>query len=435
MRPYLPGTAIQRLRRINLLLPLPQLVRRSSYAPFSFPFASLTSCRAGELQSDGMPGRYSLPALCALMSGGHTPKGGSPATTITPSPDNSSTPTNTYPDYRRARAGTLPSNLLLAAQQYAASTPDPSTLTSTEFFNEQLHLFPQPSDTPPAPMRPALHHPASVATPAASSVLAERSSHLRSGSSTTHPPTGLSSPYGSVSLTLRRRSSAFHPPPEAPPPSQPIPDVPMLATTVISSTPDGLSVSGHDTPISPTETMQDLARPATASRLVAVADFPQAQARHTSPTVLATLSTNGTSSPPPQRIQSPPSQHQKSVSDALTLSPRSSQTTHERSRPSSRRTLKKALELAREAVKLDSTDGDRHGAIVAYGKSIALLREVMEHDIKDEDPNDSVRQKGGRRRSVVAQEEEVHRLKAIVRLISLPLTFLSLLIDSIFDLA
>ena len=199
MRPYLPGTAIQRLRRINLLLPLPRLVRRSSYAPFSFPFASLTPCRAGEVQSDGMPGRYSLPALYALMSGGHTPKGGSPATTITPSPDNSSTPTNTYtPGYRRARAGTLPSNVSLAAQQYAASnTPSPSTLTSTESFNEQLHLFPQSSATPPAPMRPALRHSASIAAPAATSVLAERSSRLRSGSLTTLPSTGLSNPFGS----------------------------------------------------------------------------------------------------------------------------------------------------------------------------------------------------------------------------------------------
>jgi hypothetical protein len=404
MRPYLPATAIQRLRRMNLLLPLPRLVRTSSYTPFSFPFASLTPCRARESQGDGMSGRYSPPALCALVSDGPSPKGGSPATTAVPSPDNSSPSTNTYtPGYRRARAGTLPSDLSLAAQQYAASTPSPSTLTSTEFFNEQLHLFPQPSDsdTPPAPMRPTPRHTAWVAAPAASSVLAEQSSHLRSGSPTTHPPTGLSSPYGSASLTLRRRSLALHLPPQAPPPSQPIPNAPMLDTTVTSTTPDGLlSGSGHDTPISPTGTMQNLARPAAASRIVAVADYPQAKARHTSPTVPATLSTN--------------------ISDRLKLSPRSSQTTHERSRPSSRRTLNKALELAREAVKLDSTDGDPHGAAVAYGKSVALLREVVERDVNDEDSNDSVRWRGGRQKSVVAREEGVRRLKAIVRLISLP---------------
>ena len=348
-----------------------------------------------------MTGRYSPPALCSLVSDGPPPKGGSPVTTVVPSPDNSSPSTNTYtPGYRRARAGTLPSNLLLAAQQYAASTPSPSTLTSTEFFNEQLHLFPQPSDTHPAPMRPTPRHSAWVAAPAASSVLAGRSSHLRSGSSTTHPPTGLSSPYGSASLTLRRRSFAFHLPPQAPPPSQPIPNAPMLDTTVTSTTPDDLlSVSDHDTPISPTGTMHNLASPAAASRIVAVADFPQVQARHTSLTVPATSS--------------------KNISDRLTLSPRTSQATHERSRLSPRRTLREALELAREAVKLDSTDDDPHGAAVAYGKSVTLLRKVMERDINDEDSNDSVHQRGGRRRSVVAQEEEVHRLKAVVRLISL----------------
>src|SRR6266850_911508 len=161
--------------------------------------ASLNPFRARELQGDGMIGRYRPPALRALASGGSPPNEVSPSTTITPT-DSSNLPTNTYSSgYRRARAGTLPSNVSLAAQQYAASNiPSPSTLTSTESFNEQLQLFPQSSATPPAPMRPTLRHSASIASPVASSVLTERSSRLRSGSLTTLPSTtGLSNPFGS----------------------------------------------------------------------------------------------------------------------------------------------------------------------------------------------------------------------------------------------
>ncbi|KAI9511747.1 hypothetical protein F5148DRAFT_974630 [Russula earlei] len=141
--------------------------------------------------------------------------------------------------------------------------------------------------------------------------------------------------------------------------------------------------------------------------------FPQAQPRNTLPTVATTLPTNGTRSPPRQRTQSPPSQHHENGSDHLAHSTRTSQPSAERSRPSSRRALTKALELAREAVKLDATNDDPYGAVVAYGKSVALLSKVMERVINGEDSNDSVRRKSGRRRSVVAQEEEVRRLKAI----------------------
>lgn len=42
-------------------------------------------------------------------------------------------------------------------------------------------------------------------------------------------------------------------------------------------------------------------------------------------------------------------------------------------RPSSRRALTRALELARQAVQLDSTNEDPYGAVMAYGKSVALL--------------------------------------------------------------
>jgi protein JSN1 len=145
-----------------------------------------------------MIGRYRPPALRALASGGSPPNDVSPSTSITPT-DSSGLPPNTYSSgYRRARAGTLPSNVSLAAQQYAASsTPSPSTLPSTESFTEQLQLLPPSSATPPTPIRPTLRHSASVTPPVASSVLVERTSRLRSGSLTTLPSAGLSNPFGS----------------------------------------------------------------------------------------------------------------------------------------------------------------------------------------------------------------------------------------------
>ena len=221
-------------------------------------------------------------------------------------------------------------------------------------------------------------------------------------------------PYISTPLSHRRRSSALRPPPHGPPPSQPIPSVPMIDTTTITAS-DGFSVTDDESIFSPIAVVQNHARPAASSRLVAVAAFPQAQARHTPPTIAATPSTNGTHSPPRQRTHSPPSWHQDIVSDRVIHSPRDSQSPAERSRPSSRRALTKALELAREAVRLDSTNDDPYGAVVAYGKSVSLLSKVMERVMSGEETGDSVRRRGGRRRSVVAQEEEVRRLKAIVR--------------------
>ena len=72
------------------------------------------------------------------------------------------------------------------------------------------------------------------------------------------------------------------------------------------------------------------------------------------------------------------------------------------------------MELAREAVRLDSTNDDPYGAVMAYAKSVALLSEVMERVMRGEDSTESTRRRNGRRRSVVAQEEEVRRLKSIV---------------------
>jgi hypothetical protein len=81
-------------------------------------------------------------------------------------------------------------------------------------------------------------------------------------------------------------------------------------------------------------------------------------------------------------------------------------------RPSSRRALTRALELAREAVQLDSTNEDPEAAVQAYAQSVALLSEVMERVRRGEDSTESRR--GHRPRSVAAQEEEVRRLQNIV---------------------
>jgi hypothetical protein len=224
-----------------------------------------------------------------------------------------------------------------------------------------------------------------------------------------------SPPYVSASLSQRRRSSAFHPPPQAPPPSQPIPSIPVLSTSSVTPS-DGLSFMDDGALISPPGMIQTLAGPAASSRLPALPPFPQSESQHTMSTIAPSLSTNGTRSPSRQPTHSPPSQHPEMASDPLALSSRASQPSTERPRPSSRRALTKALELAREAVKLDSTNDDPYGAVVAYGKSVALLSRVMERVINGEDSSESSRRRGGRRRSVVAQEEEVRRLKAIVRI-------------------
>jgi len=79
--------------------------------------------------------------------------------------------------------------------------------------------------------------------------------------------------------------------------------------------------------------------------------------------------------------------------------------------PSPRRALTRALELAREAVELDSTNTDPSSAIRAYGASVALLSKVMERAMGGEHTLDNRR--SGSNRNVVAREEEINRLKII----------------------
>ncbi|KZT03494.1 uncharacterized protein LAESUDRAFT_659487 [Laetiporus sulphureus 93-53] len=160
--------------------------------------------RARELEAEERIGaRYRPPALRALASGGSPPNDLS-STTITPGDTSSLPPTNYPAGFRRARAGTLPSNVQLAAQRFAAASSTLSSTTaaaaaaaSTDSFADQLqrHSIIQPSSSPANPVRPGLRHSTSVASSVPSSALSERNSRLRSGSLTL-PSGGLSNAFG-----------------------------------------------------------------------------------------------------------------------------------------------------------------------------------------------------------------------------------------------
>lgn len=224
----------------------------------------------------------------------------------------------------------------------------------------------------------------------------------------------------SSNFASRRRSTVGHtpPPPPGPPPSQPIPSVPPPMGLSRFEACDGLpdaSGSGPDVPSMNTT----YARPSPSPGLAAVTAFSQTRYAsistngYTSPTLSSNPSSeNLADSPPPSILRAAPVQLASTDSGDKRLLPTMDQRSGQ-PRPSSRRALTKALELAREAVRLDSTNDDPYGAVMAYAKSVALLSEVMERVMRGEDSTESRRGKG-RRRSVVAQEEEVRRLKSIV---------------------
>jgi protein JSN1 len=154
--------------------------------------------RARELQAEDRLGgaRYRPPALRALAPGG------SPPDEISSPSDGSTLPATNYPaGFRRARAGTLPSNVQLAAQRFAAASNTlSSTPGSTESFQEQSQtLLQSPAAPSPSlgnpPTRPGLRHSASVASSVPSLALTERNHRLRSGSLTL-PTGGLSDAFG-----------------------------------------------------------------------------------------------------------------------------------------------------------------------------------------------------------------------------------------------
>jgi protein JSN1 len=156
--------------------------------------------RARELQAEERlaGGRYRPPALRALSStSGAPPTNDIPTTTTTPGDGSALPPHNYPPGFRRARAGTLPSNVHLAAQRLATSSSTPNTLPA-DVFPEQSQRQPNvpvSATLATAPSRPGLRHSNSVASSAGSSVVTERNSRLRSGSLTL-PAAGLSNAFG-----------------------------------------------------------------------------------------------------------------------------------------------------------------------------------------------------------------------------------------------
>lgn len=218
-------------------------------------------------------------------------------------------------------------------------------------------------------------------------------------------------PATSSAFLSKRRSAAVNVPPPGPPPSQPIPHLPGPHSYEAYDDAE----YGHrpyDQDSSDSHSHHPYTRPSASANLAAVAAF--SQHRHAEYASSAASSVDNLSDSPPRSMlragaRSPVTSD--IVPDRLLLSPPEPRSAEPR--PSSRRALTKALELAREAVKLDSTNDDPYGAVLAYGKSVALLSEVMERVMRGEDSTET-RRKNGRRRSVVAQEEEVRRLKSIV---------------------
>ncbi|KAG6872809.1 hypothetical protein C0995_006408 [Termitomyces sp. Mi166 len=163
------------------------------------PAPSAAFAKRAREAEERLGGRYLPPALRARASGGSPPNEHSPSVT-TPADGATLPPTNYPPGFRRARAGTLPSNVQLAAQRFAAASSTlGSTPASTDSLTEQIH---RPVTGPlamalNAPTRPGLRHATtSVGSTSTTTVATERSSRLRSGSLTL-PSGGLSNAFGS----------------------------------------------------------------------------------------------------------------------------------------------------------------------------------------------------------------------------------------------
>ncbi|KAJ7582813.1 pumilio/RRM domain-containing protein [Mycena floridula] len=139
--------------------------------------------RARELEQ-GLGGRYRPPALRAAMASGGSPPDESSPSVTTPVDGSTLPPTNYPPGFRRARAGTLPSNVHLAAQQRFAVTLN--SMGSTESLIDRQVSTPTANL---APARPNLRHSASVTSPATGI------NRLRS-ESLTLPTGGLSNAFG-----------------------------------------------------------------------------------------------------------------------------------------------------------------------------------------------------------------------------------------------
>ncbi|KAI9572781.1 hypothetical protein HD554DRAFT_2202639 [Boletus coccyginus] len=230
-----------------------------------------------------------------------------------------------------------------------------------------------------------------------------------SATSSSSPP---NSSFSQATVPQRRRSVAVNFPPAVPPPSQPIPHLPHLSSAFATDEEATLTLGILD---GPHTSQNSYSRPAASANLAAVAAFPHNR-YHLSSSTAGSTSSQASSDLASQSMTrlnhlNTQANTQDIVPDRLLLSPHHPHSSSE-SRPSSRRALTRALELAREAVQLDATNDDPHAAVIAYGRSVALLSEVMERVRRGEDTTDG-RRNNGRRRSVVAQEEEVRRLKSI----------------------
>lgn len=135
------------------------------------------------------------PARRALAVGGSPPNEVPPS--VTTSGDGPNLPPTNYPSgYKRARAGTLPSNVHLAGQRFAApSNTFGNTPAATDTLIEQTQRHSIAPVTSMAPIQPVLRHTNTVASSVASSAMTERNSRLRSGSLTL-PSAGLSNAFG-----------------------------------------------------------------------------------------------------------------------------------------------------------------------------------------------------------------------------------------------
>ncbi|KAF8649886.1 hypothetical protein AX16_005647 [Volvariella volvacea WC 439] len=221
----------------------------------------------------------------------------------------------------------------------------------------------------------------------------------------------------SSSLSQRRRSSAAHVRPAGPPPNHPIPSVPQAAL----SQPHPVGIPFEDTQGSPQFSHYTpaqalpITRPGASPNLAAVAAFSQSRqatsSSNPSPIPSAATSVDDLSDPPPQSVLVLTSRPHERPPDRDPPQDRLAPPERREPRPSSRRALTRALELAREAVQLDSMNDNPEAAVQAYGRSVALLSEVMERVRRGEDSTDGHRRR--RRRSLAAQEEEVRRLQTI----------------------
>lgn len=237
------------------------------------------------------------------------------------------------------------------------------------------------------------------------------------------PPVSFSAPVShfafasgsSALLPQRRRSSAAHVRPAGPPPNLPIPSVPASSQTAMhhqgstSHQPDDLlAASSYSN--ERVSLPASLPRPGGFSVLTTIASPPnppvQTQGLPSLPI------TEDLTDPPPESILRPsssrPAERREAPSERL-LSPPEARSEY---RPSSRRALTRALELAREAVQLDGTNDNPEAAVNAYAQSVALLSEVMDRVRRGEDSTEPRR--GRRPRSAAAQEQEIRRLQSIV---------------------